>query len=94
MARREGMAREEYCHGCEHHECADCEEQFRRHVAEYECTEEASYSTEYEVESGGETCIFQWESETFHEDFRGDRVGAHVNSHVAHYAEEAKEDER
>ena len=49
--------------------------------------------TEDEVDARGEACVLEGQVEPLHDDFGRRRVGADVDAHMAHDAQEAKQDE-
>lgn len=87
------MAEQQEKHGREHQQCAEGEEQAGRNLAEDKGTREATCRTEDEIDARGEACLFQRQGEALHQNLGSRGVGAYVNAHVAHDAQEAKQDE-
>ena len=87
------MGYEQHAHGSQHHDGAEDEEGAGRHFAKDEGAGKAAYGTENEVHAGGEAGLLKGQAEPLHEYLGGGGVGAHVDAHMTHDAEEAEQDE-
>ena len=81
-------------HRGNNHHCGDEEEQFAGHETQYERTGETTECTEDEVKGGGKCRFVECPSKPLHEQFGRGGVGAYIDTHMAHDAEEAEEHER
>ena len=79
-------------HGRQQHQGADEEEALARHLLQDDGTGETANRTENEIETGGETGIFQRHAQPFHQDFRCRGVGSHINTDVTDDADKAEQD--
>ena len=63
---------------------------FHLHCAKEERTRKTTDGTEDEIQRSGKGGVVECHVQTFHQDFRCSGIGAHINAHVAHNAEETE----
>ena len=85
------MAEEQTTHRQSHQDDADDEERSHLEHAQEERASQAADGTEDEVQRGSKRGLVQGHSKTFHENLGRGCVGSHIDTHMAHDAQEREQ---